>query len=288
MGKKRSSGAFYVENGRAARRGQGEFFLGEKSKRLASFIESHPFCAFCGGDVPTQTIEHCPPRVFFLGKQRPKSHEYPACQRCNHGSSAGDQIAALSAYIMGSALNQELPFEHFEKLYSGVRNNQPEAIDYFGGNDQNIWAKVNGLFIPLVKTSVDNQIFHDWLNPWAAKLGYALWYEHHGSALPETGGVGVRWMTNESILQGKFPNDVFQQLGHSGEVRQGNWSTSKQFFYRYGVNEKERFAFFMPIMFESCGVLLYAFENKEQLARFPKMAAFSTSASEGISPLVHS
>ena len=230
----------------------------------------------------SETIEHTPPRIFFLDKRRPSSHEFPACARCNHGTSAGDQIAALCAYIMGSAIHPELPHNHFLKLMKGVRNNQPEVIDVLAKDGDETFEYVNGRFLPVVRMKVARSLFDDWLHPWAAKLGFALWYEHFGSIMPPDGRIGVRWVTNEAIIDDNVPNKLLEQLENVGEVKQGEWKTNDQFFYRFGLNEAERFACFVPILFQSSYVLIYAFENGSHLARFPKLARFKTSKETGI------
>jgi len=109
--------------------------MAEKKRRLVSFKKKHPFCCLCGGEIPTQTIEHAPPKIMFWDKQRWPGLEVPACQRCNHGSSQSDQLAAFYAIAQspdfyGTDTNEDR-IKFFDKLGRGCQNNISEFGSFF-------------------------------------------------------------------------------------------------------------------------------------------------------------
>lgn len=82
--------------------------MGKRSLKTAKFLRQHPVCCFCGGSTVADTVDHIPPRSFFLNGRFPKSIEYPACRRCNNVSSNAEDIARLLAMVQGGAFNQSL------------------------------------------------------------------------------------------------------------------------------------------------------------------------------------
>jgi len=72
--------------------------LGEARARRrahAQLLSSSPWCIYCGGSQPADTIEHMPPVMMFIRKQRPKGLEFPSCRKCNNGTSKSDLVASL-------------------------------------------------------------------------------------------------------------------------------------------------------------------------------------------------
>ena len=46
-----------------------------KRRAHAAILKAHPWCIYCGGIYPANTIEHMPPIAMFDGKKRPKGLE---------------------------------------------------------------------------------------------------------------------------------------------------------------------------------------------------------------------
>jgi hypothetical protein len=51
-----------------------------------ALLKKWRFCVFCGGTETATTIEHCPPRMMFRGKQRPNDLVFSSCKCCNSGT----------------------------------------------------------------------------------------------------------------------------------------------------------------------------------------------------------
>lgn len=67
----------------------------DKMSRLERIRQHQPFCVYCGGTTPIETIEHIPPISMFDLRRRPKGLEFGACYACNHGSRHDDIALAV-------------------------------------------------------------------------------------------------------------------------------------------------------------------------------------------------
>ena len=56
----------------------------DKMRRLERMRQYQPFCVYCGGTTPIETIEHIPPISMFDHRFRPEGLEFGACYACNH------------------------------------------------------------------------------------------------------------------------------------------------------------------------------------------------------------
>jgi hypothetical protein len=201
----------------------------QRKARLASMLQEHPFCCFCGGTVAATTIEHAPPIVFFINKQRPKSYEFPACARCNNGSGPADQIAAL---VMGSASRNDIPSEYVMRVARGVRNNQPKVVQWLTGDTRPFWVEHKGVPVPKVAARMPQTVNEEWLNPWAAKQGFALWFQHTGRILGLEARVSVRWFTNYDVAKNEWPREFVSVLPNTAMLKMRLRTSRDEFIYK--------------------------------------------------------
>jgi hypothetical protein len=105
----------------------------------ATVLNAYPWCIYCGGQNPATTVEHMPPRMMFLGKQRPKGLEFPTCNPCNHGTSHADLVASLLGRTFPDPQSQQGQND-VKKLLSAVSNNIPGLLQemYVGKAGQKI------------------------------------------------------------------------------------------------------------------------------------------------------
>lgn len=222
-----------------------------RSKKLRKALIGRP-CIFCAGARVAETVEHIPPRVFFLRKDRPRGYEFPACERCNFGSSQQDQVAAMFASISGNAVQSEIYSEQTYSLMRGVANNAPEVIQYVE-TDNSTGVRIDGeemFFIP-----VDRRLFHYWLNPWAAKQAVGLWSEHTKKFVGANDRILVQWITNASLIEEGLPKEAIENLGGVRLFQSGRRDFSSQFAYRYGIDESFSYGAFLMVFHSSCAVL---------------------------------
>jgi hypothetical protein len=251
-----------------------------KMGKTAEFLIDHPWCCLCGGSVPATTVEHAPPRVFFLNRALPtNTHRVPACSRCNNGSSQADQVAALVALTM--AIQKPSHQEYILRLAKGVANNAPEALAMITqGESQDVPLRVDGKIDLYARVEVDHRMFTNWLNPWAAKQAYALHYLHLGKPIPVGAKVMVQWFTNAHVIEEQSPDELLRQLRSYGELRQGIKTSELEYSYKYQFDPE--IGCIILMLHDSSMVMLGIFDPSFPEHEHPKWAMFTTGPERGI------
>ena len=206
--------------------------MGTRGANRRKFLSNNQFCCFCGGFVRATTIEHAPPLVFFRDKQRPAGLEFPACKRCNNGSSQLDQVASYFAITSGLVEGND---EYASKLLQGISNNTPEVLRHLSHSRDEV-ISVRGEDRDMVVVSLNPKLARLWINPWIAKQAFALWYLHAGYPIDGEGFVSVKWLTNHALMERGLPENLFEIAQFEGELAQGKKRVSDQFFYRYQIS----------------------------------------------------
>lgn len=224
--------------------------MGAKAKRLAKFKQSHPQCCLCGGEVPTETIEHAPPKAMFFGSIRPKGLEVPACERCNSGSSQQDQVAALLACSQSPVLTSGSDgkpdeFKHFKKLVNGAGNNSEIGPMFDLAPDKFVMAR--GIIQPFKQLKIKPAAFSHYLYPWAAKQALAMWYERTNTIFGVNGSVTILWMDPKTVNQSGQVQNFLNGLPIIGGLAQGKLNVDEQFFYKVGVTDDQSMAVYWPV-----------------------------------------
>src|SRR4029453_5891624 len=163
--------------------------LREKSKR--ALLREMPFCIFCGGAEPATTIEHCPPRMMFRGKQRPNDLVFSSCEGCNSGTKRSDLVASLLGRIYPDGTNADTA--DLQKVLQGVANNIPGLLQELHMSDAEQVAAQMPVGWAL---RANGPILTSHILPFGAKLGLALHFELHKRPVPISGGVLPRWFSN--------------------------------------------------------------------------------------------
>jgi hypothetical protein len=94
--------------------------LGKKKR----FMQTNPFCCFCGGTAPSTTIDHVPPKACFPDGYWPDNFEFPACDACNRGSKKDDALAGF--------YTQQLGFNEANRTAADIAKNEQTACRYLG------------------------------------------------------------------------------------------------------------------------------------------------------------
>lgn len=215
--------------------------MGEAKQRKTTqrtMLETQERCIYCTA-APT-TIEHMPPLVLFLKRQRPKGLEFAACQECNNRTKGADAVAALFSRLSqrdtdpfwsskdGIALRHTV-----ERDAPGVRE---EVFDK--PEDGPRWVRGrNGLLTQKIIIEADSPRLKAYLDVFAAKLGMALYREHVGHPLPMEGGVQTIWYLNAGLSE-EGAHAHLSILPIPGELKQGSFTSREQFAYRYNCDEK--------------------------------------------------
>lgn len=251
-----------------------------KKSRTERFVTDHPWCCFCGGSVAAATVEHAPPKVFFINKQRLPTHEFPACLRCNNGSSQSDQLVAFVALTMAGAISR-VDNQYLMKLARGVRNNHPQLFGEVirGGREDHY--SVNGILRPLVRLRVPPDLRRGWLEPWAAKQAYALWYLYQKTILSPAATVEVKWAFNGNVWSGDFPRELFAILPGVGSLVAGSKNSRDSYFYKYFFDSEGGGAYICLVLY-GCAMVILTVHTDGEAESDGRWTRFRTNAELGI------
>jgi hypothetical protein len=213
-------------------------------------------CIFCGGESKSTTVEHMPPRVMFRGKQRPKGHEFPSCERCNSGFSQLDQIAAMFAFSTSASFYGGGNNSEFIKAAMGVANNIPELyglIDLDSATSDGLPTEAAEHGVEAI--TVSRNLFRKYLNPWAAKLVCAIWYEQTKKVIDDTKRIYVHSIPSKFDLNTDLHKLIQNHFSGLHVAAQGKKDFGDQFFYRFAIGEGQRFGMFFAVFHDAIGVM---------------------------------
>jgi hypothetical protein len=216
----------------------------EKRSTTAKLIERFPTCSLCGGLRRSMTRDHIPPKAIFDNSHRPDKLVMPACDECNRGTSTADLTASIICRWNYNADRQEL--SDSSRLVARLRKQCPEAIGE--------WTKHNrvgrergrqhllkhGVPVPIDAGIVSiGKISIRHLNLFAYKIALGLYFQHFQTPLPNSGLVSAIWRTKEDFARSGIPNELLDIFPKYAALQQGRWDTSKDFEYRFDLNENE-------------------------------------------------
>jgi hypothetical protein len=237
-----------------------------KGKRRAhgALLQRHPWCIYCGDQATT--IEHMPPRMMFLGKQRPQGLEFPSCAPCNHKTSDADLVASLIGRFDPDA-GTEVRQTELLKLLSAVENNIPGLLKemHVGRGGQKIASRR----IPRFPSGgsvmrVDGPLVTKHMRLFGAKLGFALHFEEFGRPVPDEGGV-----TNAQAAKGELPDELIRMFPPQQTLRQGRKEVSAQFGYSSLLTTERRHSVYYATFRTAFAVAaVTALDRSELLAKY--------------------
>ena len=203
------------------------------------FLFAHPRCVYCG--ALSTTTDHCPPRCFFESRVWPETYEFPACEACNAGARFDEQALAILVRAELSEIRKEPGQSEWERLVSGVRNNQPAILaewqdtsrsgikralrEAFGSQGDDMrhrgWGTIS--LGPLSREAIDR---------FMVKLAKALYYRHNEAVFD---GVVYAHHVN-SLARDTTPDYIRSMLHMAPEVpvvERASRSLADQFIYRF-------------------------------------------------------
>lgn len=188
-------------------------------------------CIYCTKDADTE--EHMPPRIMFTRKDRPKGLEFPACSECNNGTGNSDQVAAMIGRVHFDDPT-EYDTSEMKQLLRAVRNNVPGLLEEMDIPDRE--QRRLSRWLPKPERAggylnLNGPIASSHLTVFAAKLGFALFYEHHGHPVPETGILRPMYFSNVQAMKGELPHAMLDLLPEQTTLRQGRKEVFNQFTY---------------------------------------------------------
>lgn len=186
-------------------------------------LSANPWCVFCGGRQPAETVDHIPPISVFTGRDRPKGLEFSACHSCNQGTRRYDQVFALLSRFHGDEEGSEQYQNDIQQLIIAISNNYPEIITELTGAAH---PSYNQGALLEVGPNIFNTISHI-----GAKIGLALHFELKKRIVPLHGGVLVSPIFNFEAMQEGLPSEILAFFPHEKTLMQGKKSVPNQFTY---------------------------------------------------------
>lgn len=219
--------------------------MGAAARHRRSFIAKNKWCAFCGGEKPATTVEHCPPRAMFQHRLWPEGFEFPACEECNKGSDDHDLLIAMLARMN--------PFEEIGNIDGKLEGLMLMANKQHPGLFQKMMPSANEArrhnrelqFNPLAGqmhqdtgiVKVPEEI-HQAVCILALKLAKGVYYRETGIIFPDCGCLLLNWFTNVDLVRdGKYiVFDILKDVGGESPptVRSGKY-LGNQFEYKLSL-----------------------------------------------------
>ena len=216
--------------------------MGASKKKRARFLVEHPKCCYCG--EVANTIDHCPPRCIFPGRNWPESFEFPACAGCNSESRLDEQLIAVLARISLNPGNDPAKHAEWASLVQGVNNNQPEVLREWNNiqptsikrSFRNMFGK-EGDFLRHSGYSMISlgPISRGAIHRFAIKLSQALYYKHCQEVL--IGKVLCTQFDPEGLKKRSGALQTLLNLAPlSDDIKRNGASLLDNFAYRYNYN----------------------------------------------------
>lgn len=250
--------------------------MGMRKVRKEAFLKAHPYCIFCGGTVPTETIEHCPPRAMFQDRAWPEGFEFPACSSCNHGSADDD--------LLISFLARTDPFSdvgdgdrRMTEIIRSVNQQFPDLAKKMMPSALKARAMNRRLGI-IPERGVTNQEagpvrvtdeMHRAVHVFAAKLTKAIYYLHTGRVFPADGRIGLKWFTNADLITNNGRYRVFESFqeldGIVPELVRANSLLHDQFEYKLSLSADHELLALQARFGQGFGFAVFACTVREHL-----------------------
>jgi hypothetical protein len=248
-----------------------------KQRSTADFILNFPSCSLCGGDRPTASREHMPPRSLFDNKHRPDKLVMPACMECNKGTSTSDLTASMISR-WGFDINPQAQADH-SKLSAQVKMQAPELVREWLSVDtpsQQLQARAHlerhGVNPPQgAKFTTIGPLTIRQLNIFSHKAALALYFDHFKQPLSNAGRVQAIWKTKEDFYVKGVPPELLNLMSKYGTLIQGRWNTAETFEYRYDLNAADGFFGCFARFRQGLFVLGFAISDARTLADNPDL-----------------
>jgi len=219
--------------------------MGQAKLRLQKVLAKQPYCIFCGGTTPANSLDHCPPKSIFDGF-RPKGLEFPQCEECREGTRQIDLIMGWFTRIYPDPKTPEAEAKVREHIRGFINNHRDLAESVITGDEVEITYRGQPAF-PLRLGA--NSPLHRVANAFTARLAIGLYYDATGTAVPNGWPIATKWYSNEQLDQGEELNRLLEELGAPRTLVMGKQAVPDQFRYWSAIPEDEPDSFFAFMAF---------------------------------------
>jgi hypothetical protein len=248
--------------------------MGEGKRRLDQIRAAQPFCIYCGGCTPIETIDHMPPITIFAQRRRPKGLEFGACYACNAGARLAEQVVGLLSRVWPDNTGQA-DAKEFRKILEAIKNNHPGLLEELMPlerqiTDLNLHRAGGKIPEDVHAMNVSGPLVNAAVHCFAAKLGLAMHFHQTGHIVPFAGGVGIRWYTNYDAFTGKLPGELFRLLGPPQTLRQGRFHVADQFEVASATAHTSALSAHFATFRSSMAIAAFVAEDVTKLVKAPE------------------
>jgi hypothetical protein len=240
--------------------------MGEKKNKTQNFLQIHPKCIFCGGNINAQSIEHCPPRALFQHRHAPEGFEFPACNSCNNNTSDDDLIISVITRMcspkfgdsdgkligMMKKLNRQIP--NFYKKFL------PNPIEARKNNrDLGITPKPGMTHQEMGVVNVTDEM-RSAIEIFSNKLAKGILYHHENLILSNESCLALNWFTNANVIRDgrHIVFDILKSIeGQAPELSRSKSNLNEQFQYKFSISEDKEFFLIQAMFGEAFGLAIF-------------------------------
>lgn len=174
--------------------------MADGKRKKERFKAEHPWCCFCGGDVPATTIDHIPARTCFRNREYPHGFEFPACDHCQSASRM-DEIA-FAFWVRALDHNDDnLIDRDFDRLINGLMNNLPDLAPQGIASRQGKRQALRRMGLRMAPghtldqapiVNIDTRL-HAYIDRYARKIALALYYREQKRIAKSSHRVLATW-----------------------------------------------------------------------------------------------
>lgn len=260
--------------------------MGMSRIRRKQFFSINPMCIFCGGVEQATTIEHCPPKSMFDQKQWPEGYEFPACEKCNCGSSDQDLIIAWMARIDYTDLSAEGDLQTAGLLKS-VHRQHPKLVKQLlpSAVEAKRTNRELGITPAPGKTHAETGVVN--ITPemtvavctFSKKLAKGVYHMHTQKIFPADGCLMLGWFTNVEFVRksGYIPFQAFNDIaGETPPIERSGKSLDNRFRYKFSVTADSKLFALQAMFGNSFGLVIFGCAQAGQLEGIINKVRLST------------
>lgn len=209
----------------------------------------------------------------FLHRDWPEGLNFPACEPCNHDTSAEDLLVSVLGRI-DPVGNRSDADGRLSKLFDRVKKLYPTLLDRMlpTAREARQMNQLHGLIPAPGRSQRETRVvkipeeFHRAVKVVARKLAKGIFYKEQGRVFPLNGCLLMHWFSNVELYKsGKY--DAFEQLkdlsGHAPRLTRGRHYLNDQFEYKFS-SDGELFVLQARFNF-SFGAVIFGAENPHTL-----------------------
>ncbi len=260
--------------------------MGRRSSSKQLITESPQSCCYCGGNTAAETIDHVPSVQFFDRKDASFTLRVPSCAECNSRTAASEQVIAFLARIMRAGADSD----DIKSVFKGFCDANPQLSRRLLPTANMVRNARRTLGSDTI-LHLDDAELQSHVQIVGAKWAFALHKEKFGTAIPNGGGVWVKWWSNVDRMRGPvLPDELELVLPQLPEFLKTGSKKTSQGQFEFVFRKVDDSNYNAGLFFVSCGatfaMLLVTSENEKLLENVEKLGALIHRPQKPLTPIM--